>query len=75
MQPYKFKVKYLPGRQNIADPLSRLAEGPMKTSIAHKISDDFVKFVAVTVTPKAMTVMVSVRCGDSNPFIVWLTIY
>ena len=27
----------------------------MKTSLAHKISDDFVKFVAVTATPKAMT--------------------
>ena len=49
LQPYKFKVKYLPGRKNIAEPLSRLSqtEGPMKTSLAHKISDDFVKFVAV----------------------------
>ena len=57
MQPYKFKVKYLPGGQSIADPLSRLSqtEGPMKTSLAQKISDDFVKFVAVTATPKAMT--------------------
>ena len=27
----------------------------MKTSLAHKISDDFVKFVAVTATPKGMT--------------------
>ena len=57
LQPDKFKVKYLPGGQNIADPLSRLSQtgGPVKTSLAHKISDDFVKFVAVTVTPKAMT--------------------
>ena len=57
LHPYKFKVKYLPGGQNIADPLSRLSqtEGPMKTPLAHKISDDFVKFVAVTATPKAMT--------------------
>ena len=57
LQPYKFKVKYLPGRKNIAEPLSRLSqtEGPMKTSLAHKISDDYVKFVAVTATPKAMT--------------------
>ena len=27
----------------------------MKISLAHKISDDFVKFVAVTATPRAMT--------------------
>ena len=42
LQPYKFKIKYLPGGQNIADPLSRLSqtEGPAKT-LAHKISDDF----------------------------------
>ena len=47
----------MPGGQNIADPLSRLSqtEAPGKTSLAHKISDDFVKFVAVTATPKAMT--------------------
>ena len=56
LQPYKFKIKSLPGGQNIADPLSRLSqtEGPAKT-LAHKISDDVVKFVAVTATPKAMT--------------------
>ena len=57
LQPYKFKVKYLPGEQNIAGPLSRLSqtEGPAKPSSAHKVSDDFVRFVAVTATPKAMT--------------------
>ena len=57
LQPYKFEVKYLPARQNIADPLSRLPQPvrPAKTSLAHKISDDFIKSVAVTATPKAMT--------------------
>ena len=57
MKPYKFKVKYLSGEQSIDYPLSCFsqAEGPAKPSLAHKISDDFIKFVAVTATPKAMT--------------------
>jgi len=27
LQPYRFKVQYIPGKQNIADPLSRLRKG------------------------------------------------
>ena len=57
LQPYKFQVKYLPGEQNIADPLSRLlhANEQTESSSAHKVSDEFVRFVAVTATPQAMT--------------------
>ena len=57
LQPYKFQVKYLPGEQNIADPLSRLlhANEQAESSSAHKVSDEFVRFVAVTATPQAMT--------------------
>ena len=57
LQSYKFKVKYLPGEQNIADSLSRLlkAEKWPKQSSAHKVSDEFVRFVAVTATPQAIT--------------------
>ena len=57
LQPYKFKVKYLPGEQNIADPLSRLLQEnkQVESSSAHKVSDEFVRFVAVTATPRAMT--------------------
>ena len=56
LQPYKFQVKYLPGEQNIADPLSRLlhANEQAESSSAHKVSDEFVRFVAVTATPQAM---------------------
>ena len=57
LQPYKFKVKYLPGEQNIADPLSRLLQEnkQAKSSSAYKVSDEFVRFVAVTATPRAVT--------------------
>ena len=47
----------MPGNQNIADPLSRLlqADEQAEPSSAHKVSDEFVRFVAVTATPQAMT--------------------
>ena len=55
--PYKLQVKYLPGEQNIADPLPRLlhANEQAESSSEHKVSDEFVRFVAVTATPQAMT--------------------
>ena len=57
LQPYSFKVKYLPGEKNIADSLSCLLqeENQADSTVAHKVSDVFVRFVAVTSTPRAMT--------------------
>ncbi|KAL9985305.1 hypothetical protein ACROYT_G007693 [Oculina patagonica] len=47
----------MPGEQNIADPLSRLLQEnkQAESSLAHKVSDEFVRFVAVTATPRAMS--------------------
>ena len=51
-------MKYIPGKQNIADPLFRLTQ-PRETVQPSKPppndADEFVKFIAVTATPKAMT--------------------
>ena len=54
LQPFRFKVKYLPGEQNIADPLSRLqlAENQAGPSATHKVSDEFVRFGVETATPR-----------------------
>ena len=49
LQPYKFKVKYLPGEQNIADPLSRMlqADEQVDSFSAQRVSDELVEFIAV----------------------------
>ena len=56
LQSYMFQVKYLPGEQNTFDPFSRLlhANGQAESSSAHKVSDEFVRFVTVTATPQAI---------------------
>ena len=55
MQPYKFKVKYQPGPKNIADPLSRLVSSMENGSKRSSQAEEYVRFVAVSVTPSAMT--------------------
>ncbi|KAL5013851.1 hypothetical protein ScPMuIL_008121 [Solemya velum] len=56
LQSYKFKVVYIPGRDNIADSLSRLLEpkeGNPQTSTDD--SDNYIHFVAINATPNALT--------------------
>ena len=56
MHLYAFKIIYAPGRQNIADPLSRLMadESPGQGNLG-KLAEDYVRFVAMTPTPSALT--------------------
>lgn len=56
LQSYRFKVVYIPGRDNIADSLSRLLEpkeGNPQTSTDD--SDNYIRFVAINATPNALT--------------------
>ena len=55
MQPYKCKVKYQPGPKNIADPLSRLVSSMENGSKCSSQAEEYVRFVAVSATPNAMT--------------------
>ena len=55
-QPYEFKVIHVPGKKNIADPLSRLLKVDMaQQSEFSKMAEDHVRFVAINSTPNAMT--------------------
>ena len=56
LQPHEFKVIRLPGKKNIADPLSRLLKVDMaQQSEFSKMAEEHVRFVAINSTPNAMT--------------------
>ena len=54
-KPYKFKVKYAPGSQNMAHSLSRLVRDHQIDSGYEEETEKYVRFVAITATPNAMT--------------------
>ena len=53
MQPYRFRVIYKPGRDNIADVLSRLPVGDCNDQ--RNIADEYAYFVAKSSVPRAMS--------------------
>ena len=55
VQPYAFKVRHIPGTQNIADPLSRLLPDHNKSDQHEHEAETYVRFVAVAATPQAIT--------------------
>ena len=55
MQPYDFHVVHVPGTQNIADPLSRLLDGNNREEEHKHEAEQYVRFVAIHATPRAMT--------------------
>jgi hypothetical protein len=57
LQPYQYRVVHIPGVKNFADPLSRLIpkENICAESDVQIETEDYVRFVAVNSTPKAVT--------------------
>ena len=65
LQPYQYKVRYIPGPTNIADALSRLLG---KENVPTQVeSDDYVYFVAKEATPVAMTTREIERVSSDDP--------
>lgn len=54
LQPYDFKVVHVPGKTNITDPLSRLLGKTAMREQHVNASEEYVRFVAVNATPKAL---------------------
>ncbi|XP_062568299.1 uncharacterized protein K02A2.6-like [Saccostrea cucullata] len=54
LQPYKYKIVYIPGPKNAADALSRLSQN-QACRIRH-IADEYAHFIADNAVPKALTI-------------------
>ncbi|XP_062611303.1 uncharacterized protein K02A2.6-like [Saccostrea cucullata] len=54
LQPYKYKIVYIPGPKNAADALSRLNQN--QACRIHHIADEYAHFIADNAVPKALTI-------------------
>ena len=75
LQPYKFRIAYIPGKENIADSLSRLIQDPEVTS--EDDGEDFIRFVADHAVPATLTQqdiqLATSRDGESQTVLGCLT--
>ena len=55
LQPYDFSVIHRPGRENIADPLSRLLHRKFEPNNHQRCTEEYATFVAVSAKPTALT--------------------
>lgn len=64
-QPYKFRVQYEPGKQNIADSLSRLVD---KGGLSgHDDAEEFIRFVAEASGPVAIPIRETEEESATDP--------
>lgn len=67
LQPYEFKIVHIAGKSNIADSLSRLLSSSVKQAKHEHGADEYVRFVAVTATPRALTTREVEEASAADP--------
>ena len=67
LQPYEYTVRHIPGKQNIADSLSRLLSTHTNESCEENIAEEYIRFVAKVATPVAMTTREIENASDNDP--------
>ena len=65
LQPYSFKVKYVPGLVNTTDSLSRLIQKEEVVE-ARNVAEEYIRFVAQKAAPRAVSIHVIERESDAD---------
>ena len=65
LQPYRFTVRHIPGKENIADSLSRLIRSKASADLSSE-AEEYVRFVAENSTPQALSTRDIERASDAD---------
>ncbi|CAB4023777.1 Transposon Tf2-9 poly, partial [Paramuricea clavata] len=68
LQPYHFKIQYIPGAENPADVLSRLPL-PHQPHVERSIADEYVNYIVSNSVPKAMTLEQIEKASLADPIL------
>lgn len=55
LQPFRYKVKHIPGSKNVADSLSRLTARTEQTGIDYLDTETYIRTISLEATPNAMS--------------------